>query len=171
MGEHDRCLGDVQQLVESILGTSAGDSNVDGRFNSTDLVQVFISGEYEDALAGNSRWSTGDWNCDGDFTSFDIVSAFLAGKYDSEAAVGTSMGESNIAAAMADLMVNPGTTKRRVHQQTAKPDESERRQAIDLLLAEPEVEDLGWNDRQLRRSPDEQPWLDEDDDLFDPFSL
>ena len=81
------------------------------------------------------------------------------------------MGESNIAAAMADLMVNPGTTKRRVHQQTAKPNESERRQAIDLLLAEPEVEDLGWNDRQLRRSPDEQPWLDEDDDLFDPFSL
>ncbi|MBM97937.1 MAG: hypothetical protein CMJ77_02335 [Planctomycetaceae bacterium] len=164
-------FSDVQQLVESILGTSAGDSNVDGRFNSTDLVQVFISGEYEDALADNSRWSTGDWNCDGDFTSFDIVSAFLAGKYDSEAAVGTSMGESNIAAAMADLMVNPGTTKRRVHQQTAEPDESERRRAIDLLLAEPGVEDRGWNDRQLRRSPDEQPWLDEDDDLFDPFSL
>jgi hypothetical protein len=72
---------DVDFLVRSILRTTAGDANTDGRFNSTDLVQVFQTGEYEDAAEGNSLWSEGDWNCDGDFDSGDLVVAFQAGSY------------------------------------------------------------------------------------------
>jgi hypothetical protein len=58
-----------------------GDANLDGRFNSSDLVQVFAAGQYEDALAGNSTWSTGDWNGDGEFTTSDLVLAFQVGQY------------------------------------------------------------------------------------------
>ena len=72
---------DVELLVEGVLRTSAGDSNADGVFNSSDLIQVFNRGEYEDGIAGNSRWSDGDWNCDGDFTSADLIAAFQADTY------------------------------------------------------------------------------------------
>jgi hypothetical protein len=72
---------DIDFLVRSILRTTAGDANVDGIFNSTDLIQVFQRGEYEDGIAGNSVWSDGDWNCDGEFDSGDLVAAFQAGSY------------------------------------------------------------------------------------------
>ena len=72
---------DVDHLVVRILGTTAGDANADGRFDSADLVRVFQAGEYDDPAIGNSTWSTGDWNCDGEFTSSDLVVAFQRGKY------------------------------------------------------------------------------------------
>lgn len=72
---------DVDVLVESLLGTSAGDVNLDGRFDSTDLVLVFQAGIYEDLIPQNARWSTGDWNCDGEFNSSDLVRAFQTGRY------------------------------------------------------------------------------------------
>jgi hypothetical protein len=70
---------DLIALVEQAMGTAIGDANLDGRFNSSDLVQTFQFGEYEDAIAGNSTWSDGDWNCDGDFTSADLVFALQRG--------------------------------------------------------------------------------------------
>ena len=42
-----------------------GDANLDGAFDSGDLVQIFATGEYEDDQSGNSTWADGDWNCDG----------------------------------------------------------------------------------------------------------
>jgi hypothetical protein len=63
-----------------------GDSNGDGRFDSSDLVQVFQRGQYEDNVLGNSTWEDGDWNGDGDFTTSDLVFAFTAGTYQSAAA-------------------------------------------------------------------------------------
>ena len=74
-------LHDHQYLVEVILETTAGDANLDGRFDSADFVEIFIAGEYEDGIERNSTWRTGDWNCDAEFTSEDIVTAFLAGAY------------------------------------------------------------------------------------------
>ena len=71
-------------LVETLLGTSYGDSNLDGIFNSNDLVLIFQAGQYEDDIAGNSTWETGDWNGDGDFTTFDLVTAFRRSKYVAE---------------------------------------------------------------------------------------
>jgi hypothetical protein len=52
-----------------------GDANLDGFFNSSDLVRVFQIGEYEDTIQLNSGWGDGDWNGDGEFTSSDFVRA------------------------------------------------------------------------------------------------
>ena len=62
--------------VHNVLGTWIGDSNFDGEFNSTDFVEVFTAGQYEDDLEGNSTWATGDWNGDSEFNSSDFVAAF-----------------------------------------------------------------------------------------------
>jgi hypothetical protein len=72
---------DVDFLVETVLETSAGDVNLDGRFDSTDLVMIFQYGLYEGRLPGSARWSQGDWNCDGVFDSSDLVRAFQTGRY------------------------------------------------------------------------------------------
>ncbi|MCA9215829.1 MAG: CotH kinase family protein [Planctomycetales bacterium] len=58
-----------------------GDANLDGQFDSTDIMLVFQSGEYEDSIGKNSTWQTGDWSGDGEFTTVDLVLAFQAGNY------------------------------------------------------------------------------------------
>jgi hypothetical protein len=60
-----------------------GDANGDGRFDSSDLVQISKLGEYEDDIAGNSTKADGDFNGDGDFTTADLVFAFTEGSYSS----------------------------------------------------------------------------------------
>jgi hypothetical protein len=79
----DRLLNsdDVNHLIERLWLTTPGDANLDGLFNSADLVLVFQAGEYEDNRRGNSSWSEGDWNCDGEFTTADLVLAFQRGRY------------------------------------------------------------------------------------------
>ncbi|MFC1757788.1 CotH kinase family protein [Planctomycetota bacterium] len=67
---------DLRFFVRQQLGTHIGDVNLDGVFNSGDLVKVFQAAEYEDDLVGNSTWATGDWNCDGEFSTRDLVFAF-----------------------------------------------------------------------------------------------
>ncbi len=68
--------------VSDLRATWLGDSNLDGEFNSGDLVAVFEAGEYEDNTPNNSGWGTGDWNGDGDFGSGDLVTAFTDGGYE-----------------------------------------------------------------------------------------
>jgi hypothetical protein len=92
-------LADFQTLILEVLQTDAGDANLDARFNSADLVSVFVAAEYEDAVPRNSTWSEGDWNCDGDFTTGDIVAAFLTGGY---------LAESRPADALVDVRLRPG---------------------------------------------------------------
>ncbi|MCA9217165.1 MAG: tandem-95 repeat protein, partial [Planctomycetales bacterium] len=58
-----------------------GDSNGDGRFDSSDFVLVFQAAEYEDGIPLNSTFEEGDWNGDGDFNSQDFVFAFQNGNY------------------------------------------------------------------------------------------
>ena len=77
---------DRRWYLRNFLDANMGDSNLDGEFNSTDLVQVFQAGEYEDEVAMNSTWSEGDWDGDGDFTTSDLVAAFNEGHYESAAA-------------------------------------------------------------------------------------
>jgi hypothetical protein len=72
---------DLDWMIHAILRTSTGDANLDGLFDSSDLVQIFQIGEYEDATSGNSSWAEGDWNCDGEFDSSDLVAAFQEGSY------------------------------------------------------------------------------------------
>ncbi|MCA9212945.1 MAG: hypothetical protein KDB27_07770 [Planctomycetales bacterium] len=59
-----------------------GDANLDGTFNSSDLVAVFTAGQYRDAIEDNSTWATGDWTGDRDFDTDDFIAAFKAGDYD-----------------------------------------------------------------------------------------
>ena len=72
---------DYRYLIQTLLGTTFGDADLDGDFGSTDFVQVFQIGEYEDDLPGNSTWSDGDWDGNGEFDSQDIVIAFQYGRY------------------------------------------------------------------------------------------
>ncbi len=72
---------DRDELVLNLIGTTYGDANVDGIFNSSDFVHVFQIGEYEDAIDGNSTWEDGDWDGDADFTTADMVLAFQTGGY------------------------------------------------------------------------------------------
>lgn len=75
-------LADVNYWVAELKGTWVGDANLDGEFNSSDLVTAFEAGEYEDGVAMNSTWSEGDWNADGEFDSSDFVAAFGDGGYE-----------------------------------------------------------------------------------------
>jgi hypothetical protein len=84
---------DHDMLVQQIIGTSAGDANLDRTFNSADLVAVFQAGIYEDGAGQNATWSTGDWNCDGEFDSGDLVSAFQSGNYVAASRAERSPGE------------------------------------------------------------------------------
>ena len=79
-------FSDVTYLVQDILLTNFGDANLDGIFNSSDLVQVFVTGKYEAIGAAQATWSEGDWNCDGRFTTADLVVAFQGGGYSAAAA-------------------------------------------------------------------------------------
>ena len=73
---------DRELWVSALNHTYFGDANLDGLFNTTDLVQVFQQGEYEDAVTGNSGWADGDWDGDGDFATGDLVQAFQAGGFE-----------------------------------------------------------------------------------------
>ena len=70
------------RLALDLGSTWIGDANLDGEFNSDDLVAVFKAGEYDDSVAENSDWAEGDWDGDGDFTSGDLVAAFKDGGYE-----------------------------------------------------------------------------------------
>ena len=80
----DRALNvlDRDMLIKSILGTTYGDANLDGHFNSSDFVQVFQAGKYEDQIFANGSWAEGDWNCDGEFDTGDMILAFQTGGYE-----------------------------------------------------------------------------------------
>lgn len=73
---------DSMYLVNVILKTWAGDSNLDKVFDSGDFVAVFSIGEYEDGIAGNSGWADGDWNLDANFDTGDLVFAFQEGGFE-----------------------------------------------------------------------------------------
>ena len=68
--------------VEDLANTYFGDTNLDGEFNSGDLIDIFKVGEYEDEITQNSTWSEGDWNGDRDFGSGDLVLAFKSLGYE-----------------------------------------------------------------------------------------
>ena len=74
-------LQDRNYLIETVLETSLGDSNLDGRFDLLDLQLVRQAGEYDNRLDGGTGWAHGDWNGDGKFTSEDLVAAFQTGRF------------------------------------------------------------------------------------------
>ncbi len=75
----DRTIWVKQHAVDG-NGTWVGDSNLDGEFNSGDLVDVFAAGQYETGQAAG--WAEGDWSGDMQFSSGDLVAAFADGGYE-----------------------------------------------------------------------------------------
>ena len=81
---------DLQTWVTDLKGTYFGDANLDGEFNSGDMVAVFQAGEYEDGVAQNSTWAEGDWDGNGDFESSDLIVAFQGGGFEQGPRAATS---------------------------------------------------------------------------------
>jgi D-alanyl-D-alanine carboxypeptidase len=81
---------DLDILVLDVLDVPYGDANLDGLFNSTDLIKMFQAGKYENPRASNATWGEGDFNQDGFFTSDDIILAFRGGAYTTAGAVAAS---------------------------------------------------------------------------------
>ena len=73
---------DRDAWVHDLKGIFYGDADMNGVYDSLDLINVFTAGEYHDADDGNSTWGTGDWDGDGDFTTSDLVLAFADGGYE-----------------------------------------------------------------------------------------
>lgn len=71
---------DIRMWAKDLRNTWIGDANVDGVFDSTDLVALFSSGKYE--IAEPAVWSQGDFNGDGLFNSSDLVEALQDGGYE-----------------------------------------------------------------------------------------
>jgi hypothetical protein len=72
--------GDVGIWVKQLFGSWIGDANLDGEFNSSDLVSVLASGAYEAEVG--SVWTAGDFNGDGRTNSTDLVAALADGGYE-----------------------------------------------------------------------------------------
>jgi hypothetical protein len=73
-------IEDLQMWVHDLKQTWFGDANLDGEFNSGDLVTVLAAGTYEsDADAG---WGSGDFDGSGRFDSGDLVLALSDGGYE-----------------------------------------------------------------------------------------
>ncbi len=78
----DNLLGpeDSRVWVHYLNMTWYGDANLDGEFNTGDLVQVLGAGKYE--TQKDAGWGEGDWNGDGVFGTGDFVKALDDGGYE-----------------------------------------------------------------------------------------
>ncbi len=138
-------VGDRDRMILSVLGTSYGDSNLDGIFNSTDLINVFQVGEYEDGVPLNSTWADGDWDGDGDFTTRDMILAFQQGDYvaAAQSAGESSPAESLVTAELASAIAASASTARPLSEEAGSRAQSVHRtseplapRAVDVLLGE-----------------------------------
>jgi hypothetical protein len=85
-GDGEVTLADRQMWVNDLAVTHMGDANADCEFNSSDQVQKFVQGKYEqDVVAG---WADGDSNGDMRFNSSDMVTDFVAAGYEQGPKVG-----------------------------------------------------------------------------------
>lgn len=73
---------DRRVWVNELAFTYFGDSDLNGVFNTGDLIHVFQYGHYDDDLVANSGWEHGDWNGDREFSSGDLVVAFQDGGFE-----------------------------------------------------------------------------------------
>lgn len=74
---------DLNLWVKDIRQTWFGDADLDGEFNSNDLIEIFVAGKYEKNVP--ALWSEGDWNADGTFSSSDLILALSDGGYEAGA--------------------------------------------------------------------------------------
>jgi hypothetical protein len=85
---------DRELWVHDRFHTYYGDADLNGRFESADLVSVLAAGEYENPLVLNSGWQAGDWDGDGKFLTTDLVVALQDGGFEAEARLRHAVPES-----------------------------------------------------------------------------
>ncbi|MDG2381185.1 MAG: PEP-CTERM sorting domain-containing protein [Pirellulaceae bacterium] len=66
--------------VNDLKNTWMGDADLNGAFDSSDLVAVFAAAKYETGEAAS--WAQGDWDGNSTFSSSDLVAAFSNAGYD-----------------------------------------------------------------------------------------
>jgi hypothetical protein len=72
---------DRQEWVNVLKKTWIGDADLNGKFESADLVNVFVVGKYE--TGQEAGWAEGNFNgLDKVFSSDDLVAAFIDGGYE-----------------------------------------------------------------------------------------
>ena len=71
---------DIRVWVKDLFKSWIGDADLNGEFNSGDLVVVLSSGTYEADV--DSVWSTGDFNGDRRTNTSDLVFALADGGYE-----------------------------------------------------------------------------------------
>jgi hypothetical protein len=105
-------INDREQWVNVLRNTFMGDANLDGEFNSSDFVTVFVAGKYETGAA--ALWAEGDWNGDGVFNSSDFVIAFVGGGYENGPRAGVSAvpEPGSVTLALMGLLGLAGLTRR-----------------------------------------------------------
>ncbi len=92
-GDGNVSIDDHNYWVHNLKRTWYGDADLNGHFDSTDLVQVLASGQFERTsydvwysqglpYPPATSWSEGDWNADGEFNSADLVVALADGGYE-----------------------------------------------------------------------------------------
>jgi hypothetical protein len=79
-GDGKTDYGDRLHWVSVLKKTWIGDADLNGEFNSSDLVAVFTVGKYETGQP--ATWTEGDWDGNKTFSSSDFVAAFTHGGYE-----------------------------------------------------------------------------------------
>ena len=105
---------DLNVWVTDLRESWFGDANLDGEFNTSDLVNVFQAGKFENPNLP-AVWSEGDWNADGIFNTTDLVAAFQDGGFERGPRItATAVSEPNsIALYAAGLLIVVGSRRRR----------------------------------------------------------
>ena len=127
---------DMDHLVHDVLGTTYGDTNLDGKFGPEDIIQVFVAGHYEDGVDGNSGWAQGDWNGDGDFTTTDLIRALQDGGYNAGANATAGNGQ---VLAQPLLDSQPGDNQ---DGEESESDRSDRSQELSPVAQSPVVQSV-----------------------------
>jgi hypothetical protein len=94
---------DVTMWIKDLFNSWVGDADLNGEFNSGDLVQVLASGTYEADVP--AVWSTGDFDGSGRTDSSDLVAALADGGYE----LGPRAGVAAVPEPAAMLLVLIGT--------------------------------------------------------------
>ena len=116
-------LTDHYTWVKELRRTWFGDADLNGEFDSSDLITVLAAGQYEDTVELNSTWSTGDWNADGDFNSADLVWALTDGGYEQGPRVaGAAVPEPTgvVALTISGLLIGRTVRRRRCRRVTSE---------------------------------------------------
>lgn len=145
-------------MVFGVLGTTYGDADVNGTFNSQDFVDIFQMGEYKDDIRGNSTWEEGDWNGDGDFDELDMLLAFASQGYAYAARPAftpqATRNDGVISALEADRVLNVEPAK-------APTRRTSKREAVELL----QPAEVLLDDVIAARPSEPRDWVFESEDL------